>query len=128
MARSVSTPSGRTAVCYQDASHIEDSYDYDDYKRNIMDKAQDLFPSMDRCNKWIGREDLAILENKLAYIGISEYCGLVAIWLLPKDDMEYAGLAERWCEKAVPKFDSAFSEYRRIGTASNGESFFEKVA
>jgi hypothetical protein len=128
MARSVSTPSGCAAVCYQDASHIKNNYDYDDYKRNIMGEAKELFPSMEPCNQWLGREDLAILENQLAYIGISEYCGIVAIWLLPKDDIEYTGLAEGWCEKAVPKFDSAFSEYRRIGTASNGESFFEKVA
>jgi hypothetical protein len=141
MGRSVSTPSNCAAVCYQDASGIEDKYEWNDFKDNIQETVKRLFPSMDTCNIWIGdgrTEDNAIMENRFAYIGISEYCGLVAIWVKSKsddyessyyaDEARLANLADGWCERIVPTFDKAFNEYRCVGRASNGEAFYEKVA
>jgi hypothetical protein len=138
MGRSVSTPSNCSAICYQDGTEIEDEFDFNDFRENVEEEIKSLYPSMDNCNKWIGREDHAIMENKFAYIGISEYCGLIAIWVKSKGD-EYEGtyyaeearlckIADAWCDRITPSFDKAFSQYRRIGTASNGESFFEKIA
>lgn len=138
MARSVSTPRDCTAVCYQNATHIEDSFDWDEFVLSIKEKAQTLFPSMSECDTWLDREDHAILENNLAYIGISEYCGLVAIWLKSKtddyedshyaEDIRLASLSASWCNRIVPTFESAFSEYKCVGRFSNGEAVYEKIA
>ena len=138
MARSVSTPSNCTAICYQDATHIEDSFEWDDFKSMIEEQVQSIFPSMDNCDKWLDREDHAIMENSFAYIGISEYCGLVAIWLKSKgdeyegsyyaDEARLANLADGWCNRVIPTFESTFSEYERVATFSNGEAAYQKIA
>lgn len=138
MGRSVSTPRDCTAVCYQDASHLEDIFDWEYFVDAIKENAKSLFPSMRDCDEWIGREDHAILENNFAYIGVSEYCGLVAIWLKSKaedyegsyyvEDVRMASLASSWCNRIIPSFESAFSQYKRVGRFSNGEAIYEKIA
>ncbi len=138
MARSVSTPSNCAAICYRDVSGIEDGWEWSDFKEMLADQVKELFPSIDECDTWLDREDHAFMENNFAYIGISEYCGLAAIWLKSKseyyecscypDELRLANLADNWCQRIVPKFESNFSEYKRVATASNGESFYEKIA
>ena len=167
MGRSVSYPTGATAVAYKNVSgHGLSSYCHDcdvegtdawecpeceqqlrvyDDLLDVMDwsefigetrcTAKEKWPSLDDCDKWIGREDHAILENRHCYIGVSEYCGLAAVWLLSKSeeyrntgyssDESAANLADSWCARIADRFDKVFSEYRSIGTASNGEQFFE---
>lgn len=99
----------------------------------IRETAKSAWPSMQDCDEWLGREDHAILSNDLAYIGVSEYCGLVSIWLVDRAD-RYDGygdsihtLCAPWCSQITPRFYELFGEYRKIGTASNGESFYEKA-
>jgi len=138
MGRSVSTPSNCTAICYQNVTHIEDEFEWADYKEMIEEKVKSLYPSMDKCDEWLDREDHAIMENSFAYVGISEYCGLVAIWLKSKgedyecscydEEIRLAHLADSWCQRVIPSFDSAFSEYRREATFSNGEAIYRKIA
>ena len=94
----------------------------------MVEKVKDLFPSMEDCEEWLDREDLAIAENQLAYFGVSEYCGSAAVWIVAKED--YYGnenpLAEAWVKKIAKKFNANFGEYNRVGVFSNGEAVYEK--
>ena len=128
MGRSVSYANGSVAICYQDVSEIEDSWEWDDFIEGIQYRARKAFPSLDDCDQWPGREDHAILENSHCLIGVSEYCGLASIWLVPKDDGEYPELAQAWCAQVTPKFNKLFGELRKIGQFSNGEAVFERLA
>jgi hypothetical protein len=151
MGRSVSRPSNATAVAYR-SFEAEDEFDAEfefeyliDWVREtakeawpsmidwVRETAKEAWPSMVECDEWVGREDHAILSNDLAYIGLSEYCGLVSIWLVDRED-RYDGydqgesnLCKPWCAQIERKFLKLFSEYQKIGTASNGESFYERV-
>lgn len=134
MARSVSTPRGVAHVAY--ASF--DSGDSDDFsfaRNNFRDAIIKAFPSASECDEWPGDEDRAVAKNRFAYFGVSEYCGLVAMWVLPKDD-DYAtsyALRDRWIEQIEKRFrdvamGGAFGPaLRKLGTASNGEAFFQPV-
>ena len=136
MARSVSIPSGAQEAAYQDVS--EHDWDtFGEFLGNIQDYARELWPSFQPCDTWLGREDHAILENSLCYLGVSEYGGLASIWLVPKayssswlwgTDTYIYPLALNWIARIAPKFHEAFGQYRRIATFSNGESVYERIA
>ena len=82
MGRSVSYPRGALVAF----SHIEDEMDYLDWQDmldNVRDHAMSLWPSLYEADHWRGREDHVIAANSLVEFGISEYCGLVAYWLVP---------------------------------------------
>lgn len=100
----------------------------DDYRERI----KEMFPSFDKCDYWLDREDHAIAENRFAYFGISEYCGLVAIWLVAKEadwakPDSWERLRDRWLDQVEAKFLKAFGQLRKVATASNGEAFFERI-
>ena len=131
MGRSVSYATGSLAIAYRTIETNEwDSFEYENLVDWIRETARNHWSSFQDCEEWLGREDRAILENELAYIGISEYCGLVSIWLVDRTDRydgyddPIANLCEPWCEQIAPQFLNTFSELRKIGTASNGESYF----
>ena len=133
MSRSVSYPSD-AIVAYRDITDIEEDYDFDWYIDDLRDQVKEVFPSMEVCNKWLDREDHAIAENRFAYFGISTYCGLASVWMVKKefdtyyeDENRLANMADNWMNLIYKKFNKVFGEYRKIGTASNGESFFEKI-
>jgi hypothetical protein len=135
MARSVSIPCNATEIAYQDVSeHDRETFQW--FLDDIRDHARSLWPSLRDCDTWLGREDHAILENDLCYLGVSEYLGLASVWLVPKDypDSGYVGghayiypLAVNWISRIAPTFHRAFGQYRRIGTFSNGESVYERI-
>ena len=131
MGRSVSYATGSTSVCYRTfkPETPEDSqFEWEYFEDWLRETAAAAWPSLEPCdNTWLGREDHAILENAHAYIGVSEYCGLVSIWLAPKDNSEHPELSEHWCNQISAKFEKLFGEYRKIATASNGESFYERA-
>ncbi len=146
MGRSVSTPRDAIVAYYDvtdqgyDWDDENDCVDYDNYcvfqakddwnhfKEWMVEKVKELFPSMSECEEWVGREDLAIAENQLAYFGVSEYCGCAAVWIVAKQD--YYGndnpLAEAWVNKISKKFHKNFGDFNRIGVLSNGGSVYEK--
>lgn len=135
MARSVSTPRDTIHTCYaalDDVGNDDFAWHCEDFQ-NAMLKA---FPSMSECNEWIGRENRALLENTFAYIGVSEYCGLVAMWVCKKDlgwgNERLAGLQDQWANR----IERTFERYARgcfgqeltlLGSFSNGEAFFAPV-
>lgn len=135
MARSVSTPSQALEVAYQDVT-TPDYHDFQWWQEDIAEYARSLWPSLVECDKWLDREEHAILENGLCYVGVSEYCGLAAIWIVPKEyahsgysfgDVNILPLAENFIRTIAPKFHQAFGQFRKIRTFSNGEAIFEKV-
>ena len=106
---------------------------FDSMVEDLQEYAPTLWPSLRKCDKWLDREDHALLENDLCYMGISEYCGLVATWIVPKDDYRSGysdqhvdNLCARWITQITPKFEKTFGQYVKVATASNGESFYVK--
>jgi hypothetical protein len=136
MGRSVSYPNDNAAVCFTtfepEDTTGETTFEWEWFVENIQVKAQSAWPSMEPCDKWLDREDHAILENAHAYIGVSEYCGVVSIWLVSKaDEMccypSEAALADGWCTRVSNNFKAVFTDLELIGRASNGEAFFQRV-
>ena len=68
------------------------------------------------------------MANRHAWVGVSEYCGLVAFWIVAKDDTGHEALSERWVAQVADRFTSTFSTLNRLGTFSNGEGVFERIA
>lgn len=111
-------------------------YDWEDYKEYLKTKIEKVFPSMVSCDKWIDDEDFALMENNFAYVGISEYCGCVCLWLSSKEeellntgysyDASTAGLAKAWTRKVKDKFYENFGTHKRVGGFSDGTSVYEK--
>lgn len=128
MARSVYVPSRAVQVAYADAGWMEDSYDWDDAVDNAVALMMAKYPSLDKPNegRFIGREGNVLLENMLVSIVVSEYCGLVAISVVP--EAGYPGLAERFANKidissAVECFGQQLISRGRF---SNGEQIFDR--
>lgn len=140
MGRSVSTPNNAYLVAFCDwynpdpededgtpTNREPEDYDWEDYLDGVTSYATELWPSLSSCGnrKWLGREDRALLENHLVYLGVSEYCGLSAIWVVPKDGKPE--LAEHWCDQIRGKFQKAFGNLRKLGHMSNGEGVYERI-
>lgn len=127
MGRSVSTPNDTINVAY--ATCDGDEWDWRDAVENMQGVAQYRYKSLSRCNEWIGREDRAVLENDHCYIGVSEYCGLVSVWIVAKGADRYSdpsGLATHWCSSVdlQPLAECFGPRLISRGTFSNGEQFF----
>lgn len=123
MARSVSYPSN--AVVVFDDFDGED-YEFDDYVDDIRSRLREAFPSMNEVDKWVGREDRAIMANGFAYAGISAYGGLIAIWIVARDDIygSEVYLAENWVAGIEPRFEREFGSMVKVGSMSNGEGVY----
>ena len=148
MGRSVSYPSG-AIVAYVALEGIKDEesgevreYDSEDFSFAVEDMQEylpSLYPSLKACDNWVGREDQALLENDHCYVGVSEYCGLVAAWVLPKEDDSYSsdhymtGLSANWCKQVGDKLAKAVagcfggSQLVSVGRFSHGEQIFNPL-
>ena len=115
-------------------THVEQDEDFscwewEELMSNWREQMQEFWPSLTRADSWEHRECRIIAENQHCKVSVSEYCGLVAICLIPKvDDPATMGMAYRWCQSIAPKFKEEFSTLRHIGSASNGEAFFQEIA
>ena len=132
MGRSVSYASGSVHKAY--ATFEGDSDDFDFEIEGFQSAMCKAFPSLESCDEWVGREDHAMAENSFAYFGISEYCGLVCMWVQPKDD-DYAtstGLRDHWIDAIGAKFSKVAAKcfgqsLVSQGRFSNGEQIFAPV-
>jgi len=108
------------------AGYIEAFFAFeDDVIEPFREHLRELFPSASPCSEWLGREDHAVAENCHAYFGISEYCGMVAYWAVPKENENgYANLANRWLDGITSKFEAAFGTMQRVGRFSNGGAIY----
>ena len=138
MGRSVDYDSDAIAVAYVDGSDIQDSFEFDEYIESVQDYVKELWPSFDAEDRWIGRELRLIAENSMAYIAVSEYCGLISLSLVPKteqylnsyysDEVALANLTGAWTARIAPKFMKSFNQFNRLGSFSNGESVYQRVS
>lgn len=134
MGRSVSYANGSVIKEYIDTSYIKDEFMWAEFKDELKRVLMSRYKSLSPCesNKWLDQEDLAILENDLVYIGISEYCGLTCLWVVPKEDTYgNTNLAEFFCEQIKDGFhklvSNNFAALRRLGGFSDGTSVYERV-
>jgi hypothetical protein len=117
----------------------ESSDNWDYFKTELIDKLTNLFPSLASLDrpKYDG-ECQIILENRLAYFALAEYCGCVSLSMAIRgnfDDSygEYIPLAGRWIASIHDKLRKELNDLPyatrivKICTASNGESFYEKA-
>lgn len=131
MGRSVSYPSNAiVAFTHLEADEDDtEGWAFVDFSQDYAEQLGCLFPTVEGPNRetWLGRENRVIASNRHAHFGISEYCGLVATWVVVREDAEQPGLAERWVASIAPRFLKTFGTLHKIGTASNGEAFFQQV-
>ena len=145
MGRSVSHPGGaHVAFSQWDAGWIEDDDDsgtrhfdefaaQDDWDFIVADFREQvlaLYPSAWSHDGWIDREDRIVAMNGYARFGISEYCGCIAYWVVLRNDIDAGreGLAEQWFDRIGPKFEQRFATLVRLGSFSNGESVYRRIA
>jgi hypothetical protein len=121
------------------AGWIEPQADSDDLIDAFRQHLKTLFPSVEEVEDWIDREDHVLAENKLARFGMSEYCGLVAYWIVPKEysgpkgqlyyssDSYISAISNRWVRSVADKFVAAFGELTKVGSMSNGEGVYRRI-
>jgi hypothetical protein len=135
MGRSISKPNNSASVVYLEANLQE--FDYEFLLEDIKAEVAEVFPSFENCEKWIGNENRAVLENRHAFITVSEYCGVVAIALVPKNEEQEGNaslqaLTSNWIKKVSWKFEDsltrAFGEsvIKPVGVFSNGETVYKR--
>lgn len=130
MGRSVYVPSDAAIVAYIDVSEYEEDFDFDDLIDNIAYELKAKYPSFEPCKAYIGREGYIFLSNMLVKVGISEYCGLASVFIVPEEEVN--ALALNFANKIEAGFIEAINNaagpvYKKIGSFSNGEGVFEKV-
>lgn len=111
------------------------SWAWDDLVENIQSSLTERFPSLQCADHWPQSEVHAIAENAHCAVVISEYCGLVALGVVPVEwdgwygDSNTEGLARTWAERyLVPFLRQQWGELRHVGTFSNGEAVYERSA
>jgi len=127
MGRSIEVPRDAISVSYRWIDE-GDEFAYDDLVEDVQAVLMDRFNSLELDNRWLPypcRETRAVLENGLIRVCVSEYCGLVAISVIPRDDAP-RGMAERDGLLVGRYIEDKFGELRKQGTFSNGESFYTR--
>ena len=137
MARTVNVPAGATKVWYVAPPDLgEDESEYAEnaacWLENLTDVLIEELPSLEepRQVRWRDCESRVIARNRLGDFCLSEYYGLWALAFVPNDDSAIHGLAEAWGEQVYPRVAKLFGNtlLQRIGSASNGETFFKRSA
>ncbi len=128
MARSVSVPGDAVKVAYASFECSDDGYDcseeFSDCIESLRAVLGEKYPSLEEVSRWVGNELRVVLKGPMGAVGVSEYCGLVAVWAVPNPG---APLGAAWCGRL--DLDAAAACFgptlRKVGTASNGEAFFK---
>ncbi len=139
MGRSVSYPSGSlVAFTVLEVENENDwDFEYEWLRDDVVERAMRLFPSLQPQDGWRGREDRILGRNAFADFGTSIYCGLVAIWMVERDDGSYwhadsrtacSPRSRRWLAQIAPRFDAEFGDFDCLGHMSNGEGIYRKRA
>lgn len=114
-----------------EAKHEGWDYDSDNFENDleaVSEHMQELWPSLYPANRWPYDEVHVFLQNSLVEVSVSEYSGIVALCIAPRSGYDYGtdGLAKHWIEQVSERFLRTFGDYAKVGTFSNGESFYER--
>ena len=120
---------------YEQIDDLSLEFEWDYFVDSITETLKKKYPSLVEIeNQWIGNECRVILGNHLVNVTISEYCGVVAVSIVPVDDLHYydeQGLATGWIKRVSNGFtkllETNFNAIRKIGTYANGNSVYQKV-
>jgi hypothetical protein len=117
-------------LCRHDREALEQevlSYWWEHLVEDLVDNLATIAPSLRRVDRWLDREDRGIMENQHAVFGISEYCGVAAVWVVTRF-AEHPSLAERWVSQVWARLDSRYPErLYTVGRFSNGEAVYRRV-
>jgi hypothetical protein len=134
MGRSVSYPSNALIVTFNTIPYYDGAEEYDvearwdDLLEDFVNTCEDYWPSLRLDIKWLDREDQALLSNRLVRIGVSEYCGMVAYWVVPNEqNPECFTLAQGWAKQIEEAFVRNFGGYKKVGSMSNGNGVYHKI-
>lgn len=103
----------------------------------VREAFSEKLPSMVKCDRWVnGRgamdELRCIMANELCDVFISEYCGMVAISVVPTGVDDYGdnttGIAQHWTATHASDVLDQFNEYNLVAVMSNGEQVYERRA
>jgi len=128
MGRSVSRHKNAVEVVYMGFQEEDDEDWFSDLLYDLRSILKERYKSFENCDRWAGREDHVILQNGRGEVSVSEYCGLVAVCLAPRD--EDAPLDWSWCDQVRAGFRKVLEEgypnstLLPMGYGSNGEQFF----
>lgn len=115
---------------------VDDPFAYDNMIEDLVETCRSIWPSLSPDKEWLDREDYAVLSNGLVRIGVSEYCGMLAYWIVAHERTEgdpYYGtpntsaLAARWASQIEDQFVSLFGKYRKLGSMSNGAGVYQRL-
>ena len=120
----------------RDFSEQDSQLLFDDFNEDLETLLKEAFPSLSPDEKWLGREDKALVSNSYAYFGWSEYCGLVAVWVAAKEkdyraSEAWEAMQDRWIKSIEKKFANTVGRawgvpLTKVGTFSNGEVVFQE--
>lgn len=80
-----------------------------------------MFPSMQKCSKWIDRNRYALLENKLFYVAVADNEWSLAVMLVQKEHWcyDYSGLQKQHYQRYLDGIrDALFEQFETLGTYS----------
>lgn len=134
MGRSVATPSNSvTDAFFLLGDDIVDNHEFEDVIQNLTERVCRRFPSMRPTRGWLERESRIIAENEHGQVTVSEYCGIVAVSLVPQDfyDAHLRNIGVSWCCQISDAFRTLINEnfhgLRPVARASNGEMAYKRV-
>jgi hypothetical protein len=94
------------------------------------------FKSLYKVDKWLEREDHVLLANDHAWIGVSTYMYVAAVWMVNRHDYYYPemteawefNLAQAWCERVGKSFRTVLKpDLVHLGGFSNGEQVYRRT-
>lgn len=130
MGRGVSTHRHAVATVFLHLEDLNETDDWDSFTEDLQDNVLAMrYPTMEKCDRWQDREDHVIMENRQMEVSVSEYCGCVAICLAPRDP-DHPAEAQRRAPAFERYIEKMFKScaMRKLGSFSNGESVYERVA
>lgn len=113
---------------------------WDCFQDSLEESLKKFYPSFEFNAKgfeWEDREVKIVARNKLAIIGLSEYCGLISLSIRPIDtdrhyDHNIQSLADKFAsqvnlDKVLGYANGDESLLRKVGSMSNGEGVYRKA-
>lgn len=133
MGRSVDYLSYAQHVAYFELpGHVQDTWDWEELIEDIQQLIQQRMPSMVPEDKlWDGRETRVLATNRIARIGISEYCGLCSLSVGVRPDVDLVELGEHWSDQVSHHIDAIAEAVGqrlvRQGIMSNGVGVYQRA-